>query len=104
MGKMTGLLRTLAAAGVIGTVAGSQVARRRWSRASDPTGGGLLDLPPGEQLTVTGPDGTTLAGWIGGPPEGRLVVAVHGWTEDGRVWAPVVRRLVDAGHRVAVYD
>jgi pimeloyl-ACP methyl ester carboxylesterase len=45
-----------------------------------------------------------LSGWIGGPAGGQLVVAVHGWTEDGRVWAPVARRLVDAGHRVAVYD
>ncbi len=34
----------------------------------------------------------------------RTFVLSHGWTNDRRVWGPVARRLVERGHRVAVYD
>ncbi len=80
------------------------LARRRWTRAEDPTGGEPLVLPPGTERAVYSPDGARIAVLDCGPPSAPAIVAVHGWTADRRVWGPVARRLVDAGRRVVIYD
>lgn len=67
-----------------------------------------LTLPPGATLTVTTDDGATLAVTVVNDFPGRAdiptAVFVHGWTNTRSVWAPVVRRVVAAGHRVVLYD
>lgn len=80
------------------------VARARWAAAPDPTDGRPMELPLGEELSIPTPDGTTLAATRCGPTGGRLVVAVHGWTEERRIWGSMARRLVADGHQVVVYD
>jgi len=80
---------------------------RRWATAEDPTAGAplddLTDLSPAES-TLTTPDGAALALSEAGPRDGALFVLAHCWTGDRRVWGPVARRLVQAGHRVVRYD
>ncbi|RMI44811.1 alpha/beta fold hydrolase [Streptomyces triticirhizae] len=56
------------------------------------------------RLTVTSTGGARLATEIDGPEDGPTVVLVHGWTCATTFWRPVARRLIDAGHRVVVYD
>jgi non-heme chloroperoxidase len=62
---------------------------------------------------VRTPDGAELAVLVAGGAgdqgdpgrRGRpLVVLAHCWTGDRRIWGPVAHRLVDAGHRVVLYD
>jgi pimeloyl-ACP methyl ester carboxylesterase len=61
-----------------------------------------LLLPSGTTLVVPTDDGAELA--VTDLGTGPTVVLAHGWTEQREVWAPVVRRLLDAGHRVVLYD
>jgi non-heme chloroperoxidase len=63
-------------------------------------GWGALDAPP--QLSVTTPDGATLAVWDVG--HGPTVVLPHCWGCSHAIWLPVARRLVESGHRVVLYD
>ncbi|HKY65646.1 MAG TPA: alpha/beta fold hydrolase [Acidimicrobiales bacterium] len=70
-----------------------------------------LALPDGDDVVVTTDDGARLAVTVAGPagvPEdagGALpVVLAHCWTGSRRVWVPVARRLMAAGHRVVLYD
>lgn len=81
---------------------------RTWARTEDPTAGLPLDdlrLVPGlSRSTVRSHDGAELDLVIAGEGAGPPVVLVHCWTGDRRVWGPVARRLVAAGHRVASYD
>jgi pimeloyl-ACP methyl ester carboxylesterase len=93
-----------AAAAAAAVVAAPVLSRRRWMREDDQTGGEPLGLPEGVEHTAEAPDGARLAVLDCGPRSGRVIVAVHGWTADRRVWGPVARRLVDAGRRVVVYD
>jgi 2-succinyl-6-hydroxy-2,4-cyclohexadiene-1-carboxylate synthase len=39
-----------------------------------------------------------------GPPDGNPVVLVHGFTQTGRSWAPLLPRLVEQGHRAITVD
>lgn len=41
---------------------------------------------------------------LSGPPEGPLVVCVHGLTTPSFVWAPLTEGLITLGFRVLVYD
>lgn len=102
MKKRIALLAIAAAAG--GGITASRGTRRAWATAHDPTDGAPLELPPGDEVTVTTADGAALAVHVAGPADGPLVVLAHGWTNDRRFWGPVARRLVAAGHRVAAYD
>jgi 3-oxoadipate enol-lactonase len=61
-----------------------------------------LLLPSGTTLVVPTDDGAELA--VTDLGTGPTVVLAHGWTEQREVWAPVVRRLLDAGCRVVLYD
>lgn len=85
-------------------VAAGAVATRRWAAAHDPTEGEPLGLPDGDDLVVAAPDGAQLATRVAGPADGPVIVLVHGWTNDRRVWGAVAKRLVATGHRVVLYD
>lgn len=61
-----------------------------------------LLLPAGTTTVVTTGDGAELA--VTDVGQGPTVVLAHGWTEQREIWAPVTRRLVDAGLRVVLYD
>ena len=65
-----------------------------------------LTLPAGDELVVTTDDGARLAVTVAGPSAGGPVPVVlpHCWTGTRAVWVPVARRLIDAGHRVVLYD
>jgi non-heme chloroperoxidase len=67
-------------------------------------GWGALARP--EPMTVTSPDGARLAVWdvAGEDPDAPVVVLPHCWGCSHEVWLPVARRLVEAGHRVVLYD
>jgi len=89
--------------GAAGAATGAVLAYRRWAAQPEPEGAafGVLE---GTDGTVNTPDGTTIAYTEAGDPTGPPVVLIHGWTEDRRVWAPVARRLTEAGRRVIAYD
>jgi pimeloyl-ACP methyl ester carboxylesterase len=65
-------------------------------------GWGDLDVP--EALGVATPDGAHLAVWDVGDPKAPVVVLPHCWGCSHAIWIPVARRLVEAGHRVVLYD
>jgi non-heme chloroperoxidase len=67
---------------------------------------GDLSLPAGDELVVTTDDGARLAVTVAGAGDGDLlpIVLPHCWTGTRAVWVPVARRLIDAGHRVVLYD
>ncbi len=69
-----------------------------WSTNPDATDGDPLTLPEGTPIEVTAGDGATLRGLDCG--SGPTVMVVHGCTGTTGSWAPVARRLVDAGFRV----
>lgn len=81
---------------------------RAWARTEDPTAGLPLDdlrLVPGlSRSTVRSHDGAEIDVVVAGEGDAPPVVLAHCWTGDRRVWGPVARRLVAAGHRVACYD
>jgi pimeloyl-ACP methyl ester carboxylesterase len=89
---------------VAGAAAGARSALRRWEDAEDPCGPDGLALPAGSEHTVTTDDGAELAVHVAGPEDGPPVVLVHCWTGDRGLWGAVARRLVETGHRVALYD
>jgi pimeloyl-ACP methyl ester carboxylesterase len=78
--------------------------RRRWAAAPDPTDGNALSPVEGTARTVTTEDGAEISLVDSGPADGPPVVLVHGWTEDRRVWSPVVRQLASSGLRLIAYD
>lgn len=76
----------------------------RWEANDDPTDGRPLELPPGTERGVVSTDGARLAVWEMGDEDRPPIVLAHGWTAERRVWGPVARRLVAAGHHVVVFD
>jgi pimeloyl-ACP methyl ester carboxylesterase len=105
------------ATAALGALAGWAI-DRRWqgnaTDADDPDGLGLV-LPDGEEHVVVTDDGAELAVTVLQPEGTRkrrfrrrsgpaTVVLAHGWTNTRAVWAPVVRRLLAAGHPVIAYD
>ncbi len=90
---------------VAGSVAAKRAVDRKiatWSMNPDLSDGAPLAMPEGDPVEVTAADGAMLRGLDCG--EGPTVVLVHGWIEDHRFWAPVARRLVEAGCRVVAID
>ncbi len=88
-----------AAGAVAATVVGAEVARRR-ARSEDDD---LEDqLGTGESFKVEADDGAVLDGVVIG--DGPDVVLSHCWTGTRDVWSPVTSRLLDAGHRLVLYD
>ena len=61
-------------------------------------------LPPdGHTIPVTSADGTLIHTTVFGPDDAPTVVLIHGFSQQGRMWAYQVRDLVD-DTRVVVYD
>ncbi len=92
-------LAASAAAG--GAAVGKRVLDNRiaaWSTNPDATDGDPLTMPAGTPVEVTAADGAILRGLDCG--SGPTVMLVHCWTGTIGFWAPVARRLVDAGFRV----
>lgn len=94
--------RLLLAAGLAG---GAVLAKRSvdhriagWDTNPDTCDGDPSTLPDGTNVSVEAADGATLRGLDCG--EGPTVLLIHCWTGDITFWAPVARRLVDAGFRV----
>lgn len=69
-----------------------------WSTNPDTTDGDPLTMPDGTAVEITADDGAVLRGLDCG--SGPTVMLVHCWTGTIGFWAPVARRLVDAGFRV----
>jgi pimeloyl-ACP methyl ester carboxylesterase len=122
-GRAVGAL-AIGASAVLGALVGWAL-DRRWLGApagdaldpEDPGGSGDrgLELPEGEEHVVVTDDGAELAVTLlrpEGARKGRFlrrrapatVVLAHGWTNTRAVWAPVARRLLEAGHPVVAYD
>lgn len=104
MKKRTGLVG-LAIAGAAGAAAGVAIKRRRVGRADlAPLEHDPLAPLEGQDRDLVMSDGGTISLTEMGPPDGPVVVLIHGWVNDRRVWCDVAPRLVDAGHRVIAYD
>lgn len=105
MSRSKVLLTALTAAGIGAGALAKRSADARiasWSTNPDACGGDPLTLPEGCSVQVTASDGTTLRGHDAG--EGPTVLLVHCWTGHTGFWAPVARRLVEAGFRVLAVD
>lgn len=63
----------------------------------------LVRLPDGHTTTVVATDGARLAVTDLHGPEHPMVLS-HCWTGNRGTWAPVARRLHDAGHRVVLWE
>lgn len=50
------------------------------------------------------PDGLTLVGDVGGPPDAPAVILLHGGGQTRHSWAGAMRRLVEDGYHVVNYD
>ncbi len=57
-----------------------------------------------ERKTVRTDDGTELAAWSSGPPDGAPIVLVHGFSVDHTTWHPVADILADRRFRVITLD
>jgi pimeloyl-ACP methyl ester carboxylesterase len=101
---------------------------RSWEGRGGSVGPEGMTLPEGHERTVKTDDGAELAVTILEPCEPTIVatpaadeaspalpapaeirepgtvVLAHGWTNARVIWAPVVRRLLAAQHRVVLYD
>lgn len=58
----------------------------------------------GRPMPVVSADGTRLHAEAFGPDAGATVVLAHGWTEQLRLWGPVIRILSAQGLRPVAYD
>jgi pimeloyl-ACP methyl ester carboxylesterase len=97
--------RTALVAAGLATGAAAIAGYRRRQRAEASTEGEPLQLPDGEDRVVTSTDGAKLHVRVAGPEGAAQTFALaHCWTCDRRTWGPVARRLVDHGHRVALWD
>lgn len=88
-----------------GTLAAKRAADNRirtWETNPDACDGDPLTMPDGTNVEAEAADGATLRGLDCGA--GPVVLLIHGWTEHLAFWAPVARRLVDAGFRVVSID
>ena len=92
-------------AGVVSAAATWEVTRRRnlAELQQDPDRDVLTAPLPGIGRTVTSADGTRLAVWEAGPPDGPIVVFAHGWGMGVRFWLHQLRDLA-VDHRVIAYD
>jgi pimeloyl-ACP methyl ester carboxylesterase len=93
----------LGAAAAVG--AGAVFALRRFHAGLDTTAPSPLSLPDGEDRVLESADGAKLEVRIAGPADApSTIVLTHGWTNDRRVWGAVATTLVEAGHRVVLWN
>jgi len=102
-GLRTRALAVAAAAGGVGAGVALQLHHVR-SIARDPDYLRLSAPLEGRPITVFSADGTRLHAEAFGPDTGATVVLAHGWTEDLRLWGPVIRILSGQGLRPVGYD
>lgn len=95
-------LTTAAAAGVL--VALDRRRRRRHHESLEPEDKAVEDDLPGESLWIDTTDGGELYVTRSGPPRAPIVVLAHCWTGSRQTWAPVARRLIEAGCQVVRWD
>ncbi len=76
----------------------------RPSRRPRPDTSALLRVPGGETRAIRASDDAKLAVTVAGDSDAPSIVLVHGWTHARAAWGPVAGLLVDAGHRVVLYD
>ncbi len=59
---------------------------------------------PAEEVTFTGEDGLTLAGWFVPPQNGAVIILLHGYggNRTGNIWH--AERLYEAGYGLLLYD
>lgn len=60
--------------------------------------------PPAPEPLAVATNGITIHALAAGPPDGPLVVLLHGFPETGDAWRPILRRLAAAGFRVVAPD
>jgi non-heme chloroperoxidase len=101
--------RSLLALGAVAAVATGAAAykvatsrSREHDAADDQSDIGWGSLGAPAQLSVSTVDGARLA--VVDVGSGPVVVLPHCWGCSHAVWIPVARRLVEAGHRVVLYD
>ena len=94
---------TVSAAGGVAAGIALQVRHVR-SIARDPEYLELTAPLGGSPIRVLSADGTRLHAEAFGPDIGATVVLAHGWTEDLRLWGPVIRILSGQGLRPVGYD
>jgi len=97
--RRAALVGGVAAAGLVGAAAWAD--RRD---AGDPWDPDARRFPEGDERRVSADDGIELAVTVAGPADGPTVVLSHCWTGSRAIWGPVAERLVEAGHRVVLYD
>lgn len=96
--------RYLAALGLAGVGAGLYARSKGKAAIRQIDEADLDDLLNRSAHGVISRDGATLAVHSVGPTDGPVVVLAHCWTGSQRTWAPVIRRLVNAGCRVITWD
>ena len=57
-----------------------------------------------EDFEVVVGGGLTFRGRSTGPPDGRLVLLLHGFPQTSRSWEPTMEKLGGAGHRAVAFD
>lgn len=98
------LLAAAAAGGAVVAKRALESHTSRWDTNPDHCDGDPLGLPATTEIEVTAADGVRLRGHRCGDPSGPTVLLVHGYIESVEFWAPVVRRLVEAGLDVVAVD
>ncbi len=99
-----------AVVGLLGGAAAGTVLRRAWAarRALEELHEADIEALTtglvGEEQWLDTPDGAKLLVHVAGPEDGPTVVLAHCWTGSQATWAPVARRLLDAGCRVIRWD
>ena len=110
MATLAGMRRSrvlLAVAAVGGALAAKRALdghTARWDTNPDHCDGDPLGLPVTTEIEVTAADGARLRGHRCGHAGGPTVLLVHGYIESVEFWAPVVRRLAEAGLDVVLVD
>jgi pimeloyl-ACP methyl ester carboxylesterase len=94
---------TLAAAGGLAAAAAIELRHlRKLNR--DPEYARLAAPLGGRPIRIQSADGTSLYAEAFGPKDGPALVFAHGWTEELRFWASVIRCLEGTGLRLIAYD
>lgn len=110
MATLAGMRRSrvlLAVAALGGAVAAKRALdghTARWDTNPDHCDGDPLGLPATTEIEVTAADGARLRGHRCGDADGPTVLLVHGYIESVEFWAPVVRRLAEAGLDIVLVD
>jgi 3-oxoadipate enol-lactonase len=98
------LLAAVAAGGAVTAKRALDRHTGRWDTNPDHCDGDPLGLPGTTEIEVTAADGARLQGHRCGDPRGTTVVLIHDLAQSVESWAPVARRLAEAGLDVVLVD